>query len=72
MARKEVVLITGANGEVGHGLIEYLAERGEVNIVALDVHPLDKRLRPYCQEMIVGDVLDTMMLGRLVFEYEIR
>jgi hypothetical protein len=25
--RKEVVLITGANGEIGHGLISYLAEQ---------------------------------------------
>mgnify|MGYP001281169984 CR=1 FL=1 len=72
MARKEVVLITGANGEVGHGLIEHLGKRGDVNIVALDVHPLAKELRRYCQEVIIGDVLDSMMLGRLVFEYEIR
>lgn len=72
MARKEVVLITGANGEVGHGLIAYLAERGEVEIVALDIQPLDETLRPYCREFILGDVLDTMLFGRLVLQYEIR
>lgn len=72
MARREVVLITGANGEVGQGLISYLAERGDTDIVALDVHPLAKSLRACCREVIIGDILDTMMLGRLVFEYEIR
>lgn len=72
MTRKEIVLITGANGEVGHGLIHYLGERGDVSIVALDVHPLADDLKPYCREVIIGDILDTTLLNRLVFEYDIR
>ncbi len=72
MSRKEIVLVTGANGEVGHGLIKYLGEQQEVAIVAIDIHPLDESLRPYCREVIVGDILDKMLLGRLVFAYEIR
>lgn len=70
--RKEVVLITGANGEIGHGLITYLGEQGNYTIVALDVQPLDKPLRPYVERFIQGDILDPMLLGRLVVEYEIR
>ncbi|MDY6867350.1 MAG: NAD-dependent epimerase/dehydratase family protein [Chloroflexota bacterium] len=69
--RQKVVLITGANGEIGHGLIRHLAENTEANIVALDVVPLDKTLRPLCQTYIVGDILDQMLLGRLVVEHEI-
>ncbi len=69
--RQKVVLITGANGEIGHGLIRHLAENTEANIVALDVVPLDKALRPLCQTYIVGDILDQMLLGRLVVEHEI-
>jgi nucleoside-diphosphate-sugar epimerase len=69
--RQKVVLITGANGEIGHGLIQYLAENTESNIVALDVSPLDKCLRPLCSTYIVGDILDQMLLGRLVVEHEI-
>lgn len=46
--RKEVVLITGANGEIGHGLITHLGEQGNVSIVALDVSPLDESLKKYC------------------------
>jgi threonine 3-dehydrogenase len=72
MARKEIALVTGANGEVGHGLIEYLGRQGDVNIVALDIHPLEEELKPYCFEVITGDILDQMLLGRLVLAYEIR
>jgi threonine 3-dehydrogenase len=69
--RQKVVLITGANGEIGHGLIRHLAEQKDVNIVALDVVPLDKALRPMCSAYIVGDILDQMLLGRMVVEHEI-
>jgi nucleoside-diphosphate-sugar epimerase len=69
--RQKVILITGANGEIGHGLIQHLAEKTQANIVALDVVPLDKSLRPLCSTYIVGDILDQMLLGRLVVEHEI-
>jgi len=70
--RKEVVLITGANGEIGHGLITHLGQRGDTRILALDVQPIDEVLKPYCERFIQGDILDGMLLGRLVVEYEIR
>jgi nucleoside-diphosphate-sugar epimerase len=70
--RKEVVLITGANGEIGHGLISHLANDKNVNVIALDVQPLDEALKPFCMHFIQGDILDQMLLGRLVVEYEIR
>jgi threonine 3-dehydrogenase len=70
--RKEVVLITGANGEIGHGLISYLAEKKETYVIALDVQPLDDSLIGNVERFILGDILDNMLLGRLVAEYEIR
>ncbi|NPV76955.1 MAG: NAD-dependent epimerase/dehydratase family protein [Anaerolineae bacterium] len=70
--RKEVVLITGANGEMGHGLISHLAKMENKRIVALDVQPLDQELRACCERYIVGDILDGMLLGRMVVEYEIQ
>jgi threonine 3-dehydrogenase len=70
--RNDVVLITGANGEIGHGLITHLGTRGMIRIVALDVSPIDDELKQYCYKFIQGDILDQMMLGRLVAEYEIR
>ncbi|HMN12437.1 MAG TPA: NAD-dependent epimerase/dehydratase family protein [Bellilinea sp.] len=70
--RQEVVLITGANGEIGHSLIEYLGKEGKYGIIALDVSPIDEALRPYCLATILGDILDQTLLGRLVANYEIR
>ncbi|HPO58365.1 MAG TPA: GDP-mannose 4,6-dehydratase [Anaerolineaceae bacterium] len=70
--RKEVVLITGANGEIGHGLISHLAKQGDVGIIALDVQPADPAILHCVDQYIQGDILDHMLLGRIVAEYEIR
>ncbi len=40
--RKEVILITGANGEIGHGLIDFLTDKKDAFVIALDVQPLDE------------------------------
>jgi nucleoside-diphosphate-sugar epimerase len=70
--RKEVVLITGASGEVGHGLITHLGSKDGVHIVAMDLQPLEESLQAKCLRFLQGDILDTMLLGRLVSEYEIQ
>jgi len=69
--RKKIVLVTGANGEMGHGLIEQIAKNGVNNILAVDIQPLDDLIRPFCQVAITGDVLDTVLFDRLVSEFEI-
>ncbi len=71
MSRKRVVLVTGANGEMGHGLIHKLAERDDCNILALDVRELEDSIKERSYRRIVGDVLDQYLLGRLVSEFEI-
>ena len=48
MARRPVVLVTGASGEIGHGLIQEIAERGTFDVLALDVRPLDPDLARRC------------------------
>jgi len=70
--RKEVILITGANGEIGHGLITYLSQHCTTPILALDVQPIDEEIAKLCSRFILGDIMDQMLLGRLVGEYEIR
>ena len=47
-------------------------EENRARIVALDLKPLDEELRPYCDRAIQGDILDKMLLGRLLAEYEIK
>ncbi len=70
--RKEVILITGVNGEIGHGLVEFLSKSNDTQIVGLDIQPPDDFIRDCCATFIQGDILDLMLLGRLVGEYEIK
>ncbi|MGH7456208.1 MAG: NAD-dependent epimerase/dehydratase family protein, partial [bacterium] len=70
--RKPGILITGANGEMGHGLITRLAAEGKHHIIALDIRPVDASLQPHCDATIVGDILDQRLLERLQSEYEIH
>lgn len=70
--RNEVVLITGANGEIGHGLINRLNEMGNRQIVAIDLKPLDECLQGCCERFIQGDILDKNLLGRISSEFEIK
>ena len=69
--REKVILITGANGEIGHGLISSIGKEKKTAIVTLDLKPLDECLIPFCNRFIKGDILDNMLLGRLMAEYEI-
>ncbi|HSF05983.1 MAG TPA: NAD-dependent epimerase/dehydratase family protein [Methylomirabilota bacterium] len=71
MRRKPVVLVTGASGEMGHGLIHRLAELGTFDVLALDVQPLDPELARCCAASRIGDVLDRHFLDRLASEFEI-
>ncbi|MDX1664335.1 MAG: NAD-dependent epimerase/dehydratase family protein [Candidatus Promineifilaceae bacterium] len=68
--RKPVTLITGCAGEIGQALISSLHERGEGQLLTLDLKPLPDELHDATTH-IVGDILDDSLLGRLVTEYEI-
>jgi nucleoside-diphosphate-sugar epimerase len=70
-SRHSAILIAGAGGEVGHGLIHALAERGRRDIVTLDIRELPASLRELCMENHVGDICDGMLLGRLLAMFEI-
>ncbi len=70
--RRSVILITGANGEIGHGLIDHFGRRGDHDILALDLKPLDESLCAACVASIVGDILDDNLIQRIVSEYEIH
>jgi nucleoside-diphosphate-sugar epimerase len=59
------ILITGANGEIGHGLLSRLCAQGAKGIVALDLKPLDPALQGWCAEFVQGDVCDAGMLKQL-------
>jgi nucleoside-diphosphate-sugar epimerase len=71
MLRKPVVLITGACGEIGHGLIMRLSEARGQSIITLDLNPLDADLLPRVQRHVLGSILDPQTLDRILVEYEI-
>ncbi len=61
----ETVLVTGANGEIGHALIEELSRRGSTAIVAVDLQPLEPRLAALCAETHTRSILDPDLLSEL-------
>ena len=70
--RKPIVLVTGANGEIGHGLIPQLAaEAGARPVVTLDVNPIDRTLARFVSRDITGSVLDHAIFERILAEYEV-
>jgi len=66
------VLITGANGEIGHGLIERLAEQSERAIVTLDLTPLEPVIASKVEREITGSILDRGVLERILAEYQVE
>ena len=68
--RRMAVLVTGAGGELAHGLIRALQEREEnLTIVGLDKRSLGGDTAEYCAETIVGDVRDLDLLEGLAEQY---
>jgi threonine 3-dehydrogenase len=68
--RKPVVLITGAGGEIGHGLITRLAD-GQRAIVTIDLAPLHPGIASLVDREITGSILDRALLERLLAEFEV-
>jgi nucleoside-diphosphate-sugar epimerase len=67
-----VVLVTGANGEMGHGLIQALANEHGHDVLGLDIKDLEPDVAAHCRATITGDILDRHLLERLVSEFEIH
>ncbi|MGO9482739.1 MAG: NAD-dependent epimerase/dehydratase family protein [Candidatus Kryptoniota bacterium] len=61
----KTILITGANGEIGHGLISHFSEKENIKVVALDLNTLDDSTRAKCYKAYTGDVLDNRFLDSL-------
>jgi len=66
-------LITGANGEVGHGLITNLSTTGvKTKIIALDLNDLDEKLQNKVDIFIKGSVTDKELIEKIFSEYKIN
>ena len=69
--RKPVVVITGAGGEIGHGLIDRLAQQGDRRIVTIDVSRLDETIAKKVDREITGSIVDKALLERVMAEFEV-
>ena len=70
--RKPVVLVTGAGGEIGRGLIERLAQQPGRGIVTLDLTRLDESIVKLVDREITGSILDVGLLERVLAEYQVE
>jgi nucleoside-diphosphate-sugar epimerase len=69
--RKPVVLITGANGEIGHALVANLVHKLNKAVVSLDLNALDQNVARLVQREFSGSILDTNLLERILSEFEV-
>ncbi len=72
MIRKPVVLITGAGGEIGHGLIAHITRAGSQPVITLDVNPLEPSLARMVQREFTGSITDKSLLERVLSEFEVE
>lgn len=66
----KTILVTGANGEVGHGLIPALALDKDITIVACDIADLDSSLKQEVTSFEKLDVTDTANVQKLIAKYD--
>ena len=68
--RTPVVLVTGAGGEIGHGLITRLGAARRT-IVTVDITALDHDLAKHVRREFTGSITDKGLLERVLAEFEI-
>src|SRR4026208_2570713 len=64
------VLVTGASGEIGHGLIDQLARIGR-SIVTIDIAPREPGLARRVRREFTGSITDKWILERVMAEFEV-
>ena len=68
--RTPVSLVTGAGGEIGHGLIARLSEAGRP-IITIDIAPLEPALAGLVHREFTGSITDSNLLERVLSEFEV-
>src|SRR5688572_11700603 len=68
--RSTVTLITGAGGEIGHGLVTRLHAAGH-QIVTVDLAPLAPELSRLVVREFTGSITDSLLLERVLAQFEI-
>jgi threonine 3-dehydrogenase len=69
---KPVVLVTGANGEIGRTLLQRLHTDGRYRVVTVDLTPLPEKYRGFCLETYAGNIMDRYLLDQVAAHHEIE
>ena len=69
---KPVVLVTGANGEIGRSLLQRLHADGRYRAVTVDLTPLPDKYRGLCLETYAGNIMDRYLLDQIAAHHEIE
>jgi nucleoside-diphosphate-sugar epimerase len=67
---KTLVLVTGANGEIGRALLHSLAQDGGYEVVALDLSPLPEGVRTLAAASYAGNIMDRYLLDQLAAHHD--
>ncbi|MCF6238110.1 MAG: NAD-dependent epimerase/dehydratase family protein [Candidatus Marinimicrobia bacterium] len=70
--RKSIILITGVNGEIGHGLVRSLYKAGITNLIGVDLNLPDEFVQERTLDCLIGNILDQNLLERINAQYEIE
>src|SRR5580692_456562 len=68
---KAVVLVTGANGEIGRALLQTLAQDGGFEVTTLDLTPLPDSAKPLVAASYAGNIMDRYLLDQLAAHHEV-
>jgi len=68
---KPVVLITGANGEIGRSLLQTVAEHGSFDVVTLDLALPPEKMRPMVGASYAGNIMDRYLLDQVAAHHEV-
>jgi threonine 3-dehydrogenase len=68
---KPVVLVTGANGEIGKSLLHTVAAQGGYEVVTLDLSLPPETVRPLVSASYAGNIMDRYLLDQVAAHHEV-
>ena len=68
---KPVVLVTGANGEIGRSLLQTIAESGGFDVVTLDLTLPPDAMRALAVASYAGNIMDRYLLDQVAAHHEV-
>lgn len=65
------ILVTGAAGEIGHGLVSAFAKDPDVHVIAVDLRDPGKAIRADLDDLHLGDICDRSFIDHIVTLHEV-